>query len=118
MINEYDFFSIIIYPDLKARKQFVHDAWEIAKFTENFELKMIIIQDPNFFLTREDIFQLVHTEDNEMIEEILKNDIMLEIQDDISYRLVSIKNSKVDQKLHTTIKLVDFLSVIIQNRKI
>jgi hypothetical protein len=56
MINEYDFFSIIIYPDLKARKQFVHDAWEIAKFTENFELKMIIIQDPNFFLTREDIF--------------------------------------------------------------
>ena len=40
---KYDFFSIIIYPDLKARKQFVHDAWEIAKFTENYEFKMILI---------------------------------------------------------------------------
>lgn len=88
MINEYDFFSIIIYPDLKARKSFVHDAWEIAKFTENFELKMIIVQDPNFYLNRDDIFQLVHTEDNEMIEEILRLGVMLEIQDDISYKLV------------------------------
>jgi len=42
MLNENDFFSIIIYPDLKARRQFVHDAWEIAKFTENFELKLIV----------------------------------------------------------------------------
>jgi hypothetical protein len=41
---DFDFeFYKEIYPDLKARKLFVHDAWEIAKFTENFELKMIII---------------------------------------------------------------------------
>lgn len=38
---------------------------------------------------------------------------MLSIQDDISYRLVSIKKAKVDEKNHTTIHLVDFLSVII-----
>ena len=42
MMSEYDFFSVVIYPDLKARKQFVHDAWEIAKFTECYELKLII----------------------------------------------------------------------------
>lgn len=42
MILKYDFFTIIIYPDLKERKLFVHDAWDIAKFTENYELKMII----------------------------------------------------------------------------
>ena len=113
MINDYDFFSIIIYPDLKARKQFVHDAWEIAKFTENFELKLIVSKDPNFYLTRDDIFQLAHTNDDDMIEEILRRGTMLEIQDDISYRLVSIKKSKVDEKLHTVIQLVDFLSVII-----
>ena len=35
MIIKYDFLSIIIYPDLKARKLFVHNAWLIAKYTEN-----------------------------------------------------------------------------------
>ena len=68
MMSEYDFFSVVIYPDLKARKQFVHDAWEIAKFTECYELKLIISQDPYFYITRDDIFQMVHTNDQEMIE--------------------------------------------------
>jgi hypothetical protein len=56
MIYEYDFFAIIIYPDLKARKLFVHDAWTIAKFTENYELKMVISKDPYFYVSRDDVF--------------------------------------------------------------
>lgn len=71
MIYEIDFFAIIIYPDLKARKQFVHDAWTIAKFTENYELKMVLSKDPYFYITRDDIFQLIHTGDDEMIENML-----------------------------------------------
>ena len=56
MINKYDFFSIIIYPDLKERKLFMHDAWDIAKFTECNELKLIISEDPYFYITRDDMF--------------------------------------------------------------
>ena len=56
MLNNYDIFSIIIYPDLRARRLFVHDAWEIAKYTENLEFKMIICEDPYFYITRDDIF--------------------------------------------------------------
>ena len=55
MISNSDFYSIIIYPDLKARKEFVHNAWVIAKFTENTELKMLIIKDKYFYLTRDDM---------------------------------------------------------------
>ena len=81
----------------------MHDAWVIAKFTENFELKMVLSKDPYFYITRDDIFQLIHTDDNEMIENLLQLGVQLEIKDDISYKLVSIKNAKVDQKLHTKV---------------
>jgi hypothetical protein len=56
MLYKYDFFSIVVYPDLRARKLFVHDMWEIAKFTENKELKNIVAKDHFFYMTRDDIF--------------------------------------------------------------
>lgn len=56
MILKYDFLSVIMYPELKSRREFVHDAWLIAKYTDNFELKMAISKDPYFYITREDIF--------------------------------------------------------------
>lgn len=56
MLYYYDFLSVVMYPDLKNRRQFVHDAWLIAKYTENFELKMAISNDPYFYITRDDIF--------------------------------------------------------------
>jgi hypothetical protein len=61
MMFEYDFLSVVMYPDLKNRRHFVHYAWLIAKFTENFELKMAISNDPYFFVTRDDIYQLIKT---------------------------------------------------------
>ena len=91
MIYMHDFFTVIIYPDLRTRKQFVHDAWEIAKYTECFELKMTISKDPYFYITREDIFQLVHSKDDEMIQHMLETGVNLEVKDDIDYKLVQIK---------------------------
>lgn len=55
MIFFYDFLSVVMYPDMKNRRLFVHEAWIIAKYTENYELKMAISNDPYFFITREDI---------------------------------------------------------------
>ena len=45
---DYDFMSLIMYPELKKRKEFVHDNWVIAKMTENTELKIAISNDPYF----------------------------------------------------------------------
>ena len=96
MIFKYDILQVIIYPDLKLRKMFVHNAWTIAKFTDNFDLKLAVSQDPYFCITREDIFHLVHTLDDIMIEHMLKTEVKLEIQEDAGFVHVSIKKAKVD----------------------
>ena len=64
MIYDYDFMSVVMYPELKKRREFVHDAWLIAKLTENTELKIAISNDPYFYITRDDILQLLKTKDD------------------------------------------------------
>lgn len=93
MLYLYDFLSVVMYPDLKNRRHFVHDAWIIAKYTENFELKMAISNDPYFYITRDDIFYLIKTHDDDMIEHMLKIQVDLQIREDISYKLVAIKHA-------------------------
>lgn len=97
MLNEYDFMSVVMYPELKKRREFVHDAWLIAKLTENMELKIAISNDPYFYITRDDILQLLKTKDDQMIQHMLKNEIILHIREDVSYKLVKIKNAQVNQ---------------------
>ena len=91
MILEYDFMSLVMYPELKNRREFVHDTWYIAKLTENTELKLAVSNDPYFYITRQDILQLLKTKDEMMIKHMLKNEIMLHIREDVGYRLVKIK---------------------------
>jgi len=31
MITKYDFMSVVMYPDLKNRREFIHDSWLIAQ---------------------------------------------------------------------------------------
>ena len=89
----YDFMSIVMYPTLNSRREFVHDCWMIAKATENEELKLAISRDPYFYLTREDLLALLKTEDNMMITHILETNCKLHIREDISYKLISIKGA-------------------------
>tara|TARA_B110000285_G_C15106223_1_gene608149 strand:- start:1452 stop:1778 length:327 start_codon:yes stop_codon:yes gene_type:complete len=89
----YDFMSIVMYPTLNSRREFVHDCWMVAKATENEELKLAISRDPYFYLTREDLLALLKTEDNGMITHILETSCKLYIREDISYKLISIKSS-------------------------
>ena len=49
---------------------------------------------------------------------MLKLKVQLAIREDIGYKLIMIKQAKVDSQHHTAVQLVDFVSVIIQNRKI
>ena len=53
--------SIVMYPELKSRRDFVHDCWTIAKACENNELKIAISRDPYFYLERDDILVLLLT---------------------------------------------------------
>ena len=56
MIFEYDFMAVVMYADLKNRRNFVHMAWLIAMFSENQELKKAIAKDDYFYITRDDIY--------------------------------------------------------------
>ena len=93
MICDYDFMSLVMYPELKKRREFVHDAWIISKLTENGELKIAISCDPYFYITRDDILQLLKTKDDTMIKHMLEHEIMLNIREDVSYKLVKIKGA-------------------------
>jgi|APSaa5957512535_1039671.scaffolds.fasta_scaffold111236_2 hypothetical protein len=64
MILDFDFMSLVMYPELKNRREFVHNAWFIAKLTENTELKIAISNDPYFYITRNDILKLLVTKDD------------------------------------------------------
>jgi len=93
MILDYDFMSLVMYPELKKRREFVHDSWLIAKMTENTELKIAISNDPYFYITREDILNLLKSKDDQMVHHMLKHEIMLHIREDVSYKLVKIKGA-------------------------
>ena len=45
MIQKYDFMTVLMYPDLKNRREFIHDCWIIAKASENDELKLAVSRD-------------------------------------------------------------------------
>ena len=92
MMDEYEFMSVVMYPDLKNRREFIHDCWLIAKTQENDELKMAVSKDPYFYLARTDLLELLKSHDNKMITHILETNCMLQIREDISYKLVAIKH--------------------------
>ena len=48
---------------------------------------------------------------------MIKNEIMLHIVSDISYKLVKIKGAQVNHNQHTPVQLVDFLSVLVSNKR-
>jgi len=71
MIEMYDFMSVVMYPDLKNRRDFVHDCWLIAQGKENEELKMALSRDPYFYVNRNDLLVLLKLNDIKMITHIL-----------------------------------------------
>jgi len=117
IINDTDFMAIIMYPELKSRRQFVHDCWIIAKGTDNQELKISISRDPYFFLTRDDLLVLLFTHDHKTIEHLLKLETKLLLEDDISYKLVSIKDVQVDKNQMCPLKLSDFVSAMVSSKR-
>jgi len=117
MVEKYDFMSVVMYPDLTSRREFVHDCWVIAKASENDELKISITGDLYFYLTREDILDLLRTHDDKMITHILNTNCKLYCVEDISYKLISIKHGQVDKNQMTIVRMTDFISVLLMNKR-
>jgi hypothetical protein len=86
MMQEFDFLSIVMYPSLKNRREFVHHCWKIAKAKENEELKRAVCSDEYFFLSRTDLLILLQTSDDNMITFILEMGCNLLIDTDIAYK--------------------------------
>jgi hypothetical protein len=59
--------SLVMYPNMDNRREFVHDSYLIAKVVENDELTKSIIRDPYFYLTSQDLHKLMKTNDYESI---------------------------------------------------
>ena len=118
MMIEFDFLSIVMYPSLKNRREFVHHCWKIAKAKENEELKRAVCSDQYFYLSRNDILVLLQTSDDDMITFILELDCKLHIDSDIAYKQIAIKHQQVDFNQHSTVELLDFVSVLITNKRI
>lgn len=117
MIEMYDFMSVVMYPDLKNRREFVHDCWLIAQGKENEELKMALSRDPYFYVNRDDLLVLLKSNDIKMITHLLSTDCMLHITTDIGYKLISIKHAQVDKNQQTVVKFLDFFSTMIENKR-
>lgn len=77
MIQHYDFMSLVMYPELKNRREFIHDVWIIAKATENDEFKIAVSLDEFFYITSEDILNLLRTRDDKMITHLVKSKVNL-----------------------------------------
>lgn len=116
-MKEYDFMSVVMYPDLKNRREFVHQCWKIAKAKENEELKKAVCSDPFFYLTISDILVLLQTHDDKTITFILELSCKLHVETDIAYKLISIKEQQVDKNQHSAVELLDFVSVMVANKR-
>ena len=82
IIDTYDFMSVVMYPDLKNRREFVHDTWIIAQQTQNEELKMAVSRDPYFFLNRNDLLVLLNNNEDTMITHLIETKCRLHLTDD------------------------------------
>ena len=117
ILNETDILSVLMYPQLSGRRIFVHRCWVIAKTTEDDDFKLAVASDPYFQLGRSDLLILLKTKDLKLIEFILEQECKLTVTQDDSFKLISIKNSQMDHNSLTNIRLIDFLSVLIMNKR-
>ena len=93
MVTKYDFMSIVMYPDLKNRREFIHDSWIIAQTTLNEELKLALSLDPYFYLNRDDLLVLLQANDVNMITHLMQSQCNLHLSSDQGYKLIAIKKA-------------------------
>lgn len=108
--------TLIMYPELEKRRIFVHNTFQIAKMTENLELKIAVLIDPHMYIEKNDIEQLLLTKDDDMVDLVLRHPVQLHITN-TGYRLVKIKEGQVSIKQQTDMQLNDFVMILVNNKR-
>lgn len=116
MLYKTDFMTLIMYPELDQRRTFVHDAFYIAKISENLELKIAILIDPYMYIEKRDIELLIFSDDHDMIDLTLRHPVKMHITN-TGYRLIKIKEGQLDFKQMTDMHLNDFLLNLVHNKR-
>ena len=109
--------SVVMYPDLENRRNFVHDIFVIALKRQNEELKMALSRDPYFYIKRKELLVLLQTNDINMIKHLISLECNLNISSDSSFKLIAIKEAQVKKNSMTTLSFLDFISVMIENKR-
>ena len=116
MLYKTNFMTLIMYPELEQRRSFVHDAFFIAKTSENIELKIALLIDPYMYIEKRDIELLIFSDDHDMIDLTLRHPVNMHITN-TGYRLIKVKEGQVDNKQMTDMHLNDFLLNLIANKR-
>ena len=88
LLDTFDFITIVMYEELRARRDFIHDCFLIAQATQSNELMSAITQDPHFYVTRDDMFELLRSENHAIISRLLEMSCKYLITEDKGYYLV------------------------------
>ena len=83
----------------------------------NEELKMALSHDPYFYLNRDDLLVLLKANDIKMMVHLMRTMCKLHLTNDQGYKLIAIKHQQVDKNQMTPIMFLDFLSVMIDNKR-
>lgn len=78
---------------------------------------MALSKDAYFFLNRDDLLTLLVANDTAMIIHLIRSGCNLHLNSDQGYKLIAIKHAQVDKNQMTPIKFLDFLSVMIDNKR-
>lgn len=117
LIHQYEFLNIVMYEDLLKRREFVHDCWVLAQLSMSFELMQAISADQYFYLTRDDLLELLINDRSEVINHLLRSNVKTKLIEDEGYYLVQIKETQVNMSQLTPLMLLDFISVMLQFKR-
>ena len=117
VIVGYEFLSVLMYHELYNRRKFIHDCWKLAQAANNDEFKKAVSEDKDFYQTRLDCHDLLKTGDDKFINHLLGNLVIHKIMEDVIFKLDSITKAQVDKNQMTSLKLIDFVSVMVLNKR-
>ena len=78
---------------------------------------MALSKDPYFYLKRKELLELLLLNDIKMIKHLITINCNLSISSDSSFKLISIKEQQVFANSMTPLTFLDFLSVMIENKR-
>lgn len=72
LFKEVNFPNLINFPDMEIRKQFVREIWKIVDILNAEEIKLEILRDRYFYLTKAELEEIIKEKDEVIMKGILK----------------------------------------------